>query len=326
MLPGLLISAVALVIVFYCTGVNELGAAIRYADYRYFPFVLILFFLAMAARGFAWKTLLGHQVSFRHSFMTLNEGYVINNLLPARLGEFGRPLLLSGKTDLDYTQILATIVIERIFDLMIVAGMLMSTLPFVIGAEWARSAALTVSMFVFLGLVMLYLMARNRDAAIRLYERISLRWPRLQRFGQQQLSAFFSGLETLTDGKRFFVSLLWMVLAWGFALGHNYILLLAFVDNAQLLWAAFALASLGLGVAIPSSPAFVGVFEATIMAALALFGVDTSAALAYAITLHLLQVILTAIPGVYEFVQDGVSLGQIYRQIRTRNREPEIQE
>ena len=82
--------------------------------------------------------------------------------------------------------------------------------------------------------------------------------------------------------------------------------------------------SLGLGVSIPSSPAFVGVFEGTIVAALALFGVDTSAALAYAITLHLLQIILTAIPGVYELVQDGVSLGEIYRQLRRGNGDSEI--
>jgi len=89
----------------------------------------------------------------------------LNNLLPFRLGEVGRAFLLSRKAGLGFWQVLSTIVIERILDLSMAVGLLFSTLPFVVGATWAREAAFLVGGMVILGLVVLYILARSRERA-----------------------------------------------------------------------------------------------------------------------------------------------------------------
>jgi hypothetical protein len=60
----------------------------------------------------------------------------------------------------------------------------------------------------------------------------------------------------------------------------------------------------------------VGVFEAAIVGALALFGVDASVALAAAITAHLIQILVTGVLGTYALFKDGESLTGLYRRVR----------
>ena len=59
-------------------------------------------------------------------------------LLPFRLGEIGRALILSFKASLRFMFVFSTILIERAIDVAISAGLILVTLPFVVGASWAR--------------------------------------------------------------------------------------------------------------------------------------------------------------------------------------------
>jgi uncharacterized membrane protein YbhN (UPF0104 family) len=73
-----------------------------------------------------------------------------------------------------------------------------------------------------------------------------------------------------------------------------------------------------LGVALPSSPGGIGLLEASYVAALAVFGVDASRALAFAIVSHSLYYVSTITLGVYGLAREGESLGQLYRRIINR--------
>jgi uncharacterized protein (TIRG00374 family) len=125
-----------------------------------------------------------------------------------------------------------------------------------------------------------------------------------------------AGLAVLTDGRRFLWALLWLTLDWAIAIFQYYVLIRAFIPEATLLWASFALMVAALGIAAPSSPGGVGVFEAAIVGALALFGVEASVALAAAITAHLIQYLVTGVLGVYALFKDGESLTGLYRRVR----------
>jgi uncharacterized membrane protein YbhN (UPF0104 family) len=94
--------------------------------------------------------------------------------------------------------------------------------------------------------------------------------------------------------------------------------LLAFDPNSKILWASFGLASASLGVALPSTPSYVGVFEAVWIGVLALFDVPLATAFAFALTIHILHIVISFIFGAYALVREGDSLSQLYRDLRQR--------
>jgi hypothetical protein len=208
---------------------------------------------------------------------------------------------------------------ERLLDLAVAAGLLLSTLPFVVGATWAREAAVVVGAGVLVGFGVLYLLARNREPAMRLFDRFSARLPFLNRLGGKMVASVFSGLSVLTDGNRFLRAVGWMLLNWLVALFQYAMMVNAFFPGAKLLWAAFSLGVAALGIAAPSSPGAVGVLELSIIGALSLFGLDASTALALAITIHLIQYVITGLLGAYGLAHEGESLLGLYRRVRNLN-------
>lgn len=316
MLPGFIVSAIALAIVFYFADIQELLQALRLADYRLVAAGALVSLIWLLVRGLAWRTLLQGKATFRAVFYTLNEGYLLNNILPFRLGEVGRAFLLGRKTTMGFWQVLSSILIERSLDLALAAGLLLSTIPFVVGADWAVPGALVSASIVLLGLVFLYMVARNRSWAEARYRSLGSRWPVFQKIGGGRVPSFLEGLSVLTEGGYFLKAVALLILDWLIAVFQYYLVLRAFFPNAELLWAAFALGVGAVGIAAPSSPGAVGVLEAALVGALSLFGLDPSVALAFAITVHIIQIMLTGILGSYALSKDGETLAGLYRSAR----------
>ena len=77
--------------------------------------------------------------------MTLNEGYFFNNILPFRMGELARAFLMGRRSRLGMFYVLSTIVVERSYDLVIAASLLLLTLPLALKLEWARPIAIAIA-------------------------------------------------------------------------------------------------------------------------------------------------------------------------------------
>lgn len=316
MLPGLLISIIALAAVLYLADIDQFLIALRQANYFLVAIGFILSLVWLLVRAQAWRSLLRNQAHFSQVFFTVNEGYLLNNLLPFRLGEIGRAFLLSSKAGLGFWEVFSSILIERVIDLGFAAGLVLVTLTLVVGASWAYEAAIVVAVLVLIGFMLLYLLARNRSWAINTFRNLSDKFPLLNRFGGTRVEAFFDGLSVLTEGNHFAIAILWIGLDWFIAIIQYYILLVAFIPGAEMLWAAFTLGVAALGIAAPSSPGGIGVFELSVIGALAVFGVEASKSFAYAITTHLIQISMTGILGAIGFLRDGESLIETYRRSR----------
>ncbi len=182
-LPGALVSILIVVAILYFVNLPKMFAALRSADYRFIAVAVVLGFSWLWVRAIVWRTLLRERASYWDVFNSLNAGYLLNAILPFRLGELGRAYLLSLKTDLKFVEILPTIVIERSIDLAITAVLFLSSLPFVVGAKGADRIAIILGVVVFAGLLFLYILARNDQWALDTFHKISARWPSIQRFG-----------------------------------------------------------------------------------------------------------------------------------------------
>jgi len=316
-LPGILISLAALVIIGMLVEWGEVLGALQQAHYSYLLLALPVYLAAYVFRALAWRTLLMEGASFKRVFLSMQTGYLLNNMLPFRLGEIGRAFLL-GRGGLKFWRVFSTILIERAFDLILAAGLLLGTIPFVWGSTQSGPLAYGVVAAVMLGMVALHLLARYQAWVLDRYERLGERWPVVARVGRERLDAFFEGLAALVHLSRFLRVMGWMVLNWSTAVLYQYILMLAFIPHSRLLWAGFGLATASLGVALPSSPSYIGIFEGAWIGALAFFKVPFSTALAYAIIAHVLHVLISVVFGVYTLTSEGETIGQLYDQIRKK--------
>jgi uncharacterized protein (TIRG00374 family) len=315
LLLGTLISILTLVFLFQYFDWGQVFEVLRRAEWGYLLVGLSIYLLSYGMRAIAWRALLSEAVSLRRVFLVMNVGYLLNNILPFRLGELGRAYLL-GQDGLGFWRVFSTILIERAFDLIIAAGLLLGTLPFVLQSSNAYHLALVVGGAVLLGLLALYLLARNKEWALAQYGRLGRRWPLVLRIGQERLGAFLDGLETLTSLGRFAKVFGWLAFSWAAVIVVQYLILRSFYPQARVLHAAFGFGVSSLGAAVPSSPGYIGVYEAAVVGALALFEIPFPTAFAHALTAHAAYILVTGIFGAYGLTVSSAGLGAIFKALQ----------
>jgi uncharacterized protein (TIRG00374 family) len=315
-LPGAVISILLLAAILYFVDLGAMLDSIRHANYTLLAIALATGFIWIAVRAIVWRTLLRNRASYSDVFFTIGEGYLLNNFLPFRLGEIGRAFLLSRKSDMQFMEILPTIVIERATDLGFSAMILLAAIPFVVGAEGAGRIGIIVGVIILIAFVILYVLARYNQRALNLFHTLSARWPTLQRAGGSFLESFFLGLAVLKDGWLFVRFLFWMCLNWGIAIISYYLIIRAFFPQAQLVWGMFGLGGAAFGGAIPSLPGAVGTFEGAFGGAVTLLTGDQSTALAVALTGRLYNYINSGVIGGIGLLREGQTLSGIYQQLK----------
>lgn len=320
-LPGVLVSLAILVVLALTIDWGSLVLAFSRLDLRFLPLHALFYFLSVSARALASRSLLEDRPTFGQSFAAVMQGYLLNNLLPLRLGEVGRAYLLGRRTGTGLFGTLPAILIERAYDLAFAAVLVIVTLPFVLsGAEWARPAAVWTLALVTIGLLSLHFIARFRSPIGGWLARLSGRFPSI---GQQllpQAEKALSGLAVLTRLDRFLLSLVYMSLSWMSIVLCQFALLRGFLPGAPWLYSTFTLGVSSFSGAIPSAPAGLGVFEGTVVVALGIFGVSSALALAYAVTHHVAHLLYSGLIGVWAFSRDGESLFGLFARLSKKEK------
>ena len=325
-LPGAIISIILIAAILSVVDLRDMADAIRNANYFFLLLAMLMGFVWIAVRAQVWRTLLRDKPSYRDTFWTVGEGYILNNFLPFRLGEIGRAFLLSRKAGMQFMEVLPTIVIERAMDLGYSAVIFLSVIPFIFsgGTEGndAQRIGVIAGVVVLIGFILLYILARSNQWALDLFHKLSARWPALQRFGGNFLESFFAGLSVLTDGWLFVRFLFWMTFNWILAIVSYYFIIRAFFPQTQVTWAMFGLGAAAFGGAIPSLPGAVGTFEGAFGGALTLLTADKSTSFAAALTARLYNYLNSGVIGGIGLAREGETLSGVYKQLMNlRNKE-----
>jgi glycosyltransferase 2 family protein len=317
-LPGVIISLIALYFVFRLASWNDLRIALATFKIEYLPVAICITLVWLLCRAFAWRTLLGGKATVWQTYKAINIGYLLNNLFPFRMGEFGRAVVLGQSTQLGFMRVFSTVILERAFDLVYAAILLLSTLPLALGMDWAKPVAAMTLLVVVAGLVVLFLMALNQEKVENLVSRWGKKSKLIEKYILPQINSLLSGLKVLTQPSQFLISLFWIGMSWLLGVMLYYYMLGLIADHIPFWWGIFTDSILAMGIAIPSAPSSLGVFEAAIVGGLGLLGIDPSAALAYAIIMHFLQIVITGVLGVYGLLSERVSLRNLFSEIRLR--------
>jgi hypothetical protein len=319
-LLGAVVSLAAIYVVVRQMDVRLLGDAFAHAQYIYVLPCVVLIALGLAARAVRWRALLSGGLPLTRSFSILNVAYLVNGVLPLRIGEVARAYLATQvKPPVPFFKSTSTIIVERLLDVL--AVLVISALALSAGPlpDELRAAALVFTPAVIAGFLVLVFMASQRERVPRLLDKLTARFTLLQRWNAQAfLGHFLDGLLPLTQPAALLNTLVWTAISWTLSLASGYLLMLAFFNRGD--WAVTCLftAAASFTVAVPAVPGNLGTYELSILLALRAmgYGDPPEVATAFALVVHALNLGITAILGVLGFIQEGVSLEQLSQGVR----------
>ena len=311
---SIIFSLFFVVLVLYKIDFKKTSEALETANYVYIPIAILLSVITNIIRTYRWKFIINPIKHIKTSslFSGVAIGYMANNLLPARLGEFIRAYIMGKKEGISKSSTLATIVVERIFDglallffLVIIA--LLFSLPLWIKQAGAAAAAFFILLSVFLILLMI-----KKATGIRLTKKlIGIFSPRLAKKVGELLDNFLSGLVIVNHKRNILGAFIVSIIVWLSEASTYYIISLSFSTDLPVYVALLTVIIVNIGILIPSAPGYVGAFEFFCISALSIFAVEKSIALSYAIVLHAVLFIPITVIGVYYFWKENLHLSDI---------------
>jgi uncharacterized protein (TIRG00374 family) len=311
---SIIISMVFVVLIFYEVDFNKTEQALRDADYIYLPFAVVLSIVTNILRTYRWKYVINpiKKISTHSLFSGVAIGYMANNLLPARLGEFVRAYMMGKKEGISKSATLATIVLERILDglaLLFFLGIIavLFSLPL-----WIKQAGIAAGAFFLFLSAFLILLLVKRTQGVQLIERFAGFFSaKLAKEAKRLLNLFLEGLAVVNHGKNIFMAFVFSVIIWLVEASTYYIVGLSFGINLPVYVSLLVVVIVNIGILIPSAPGYIGAFEFFCISALAIFSIEQSVALSYAIVLHaVLFIPITAI-GIFYFGKENLKFAEV---------------
>jgi uncharacterized membrane protein YbhN (UPF0104 family) len=248
-------------------------------------------------------------------------GYMANNVLPLRAGEVVRIYVLGRKLreseQMTGTQsfwlVTATLVVERVLDslaIVLMLAVLVLTIPVPRVVEWAAGVLFAIDV---VGVSVLLAVARAPGMCRRLLLRLTGRWPGAARLIVAVFDTGLHGLDGIRTPSHLPRLVFWTGLVWLLPATAAWAMLRAVHLDLPFGAGWTVLAFVGVGISVPSAPGYVGVFHAAATAALEVFGVSRSTALAYALLYHASALVPITVVGWLFLLREHVSLGEARR-------------
>jgi len=276
---------------------------------------IVLNFVSIYFRALRWRSFLGkpHEPTGR-LFALMCICFMGNSVLPARAGELIRTFVLARKGQRRFTEVLATVVVERFFDfagILVALGAVLliapprieerSNLQLIIETGGKASVVFVAGAAAVL-LFLTYLPEWTRG----IVEWITRPFPEkiggrpLRRKILEMTVSFERGLSTFRRPASlvwtaFLTLLVWLLLGWS-----EYVMIQAFgmSDTISFMGAILTMVAICLAVALPSAPGYVGIYHLAAQAVLIeLYNIPADKASAFAIVLWLSQIVPMIIAG-----------------------------
>lgn len=293
---------------------------IRQANLAYFTLAVFCATFVFWIRAWRWKTLLSVAApnsSFRNRLAATTIGFMTNNILPARVGEFTRVYAFSKMEKVAIVGSLGSLVVERLFDAIGLVALLFITLslPDVpsIGSTWTGIAR-TLAILIVIGLIIGVSLVLFPKRTVALVENYIARFlpTSFRRPIVDSLEAFLTGLTVLRSPWLLTTAtvqtmVLWVFNAVGFWLGFKTFGIDVPFSAALLLQSITAFA-----VSVPSTPGFFGPFEAASVFILTeLYGYTQDKAASFALAFHAGGFVPVTLIGFYYAWRFGISLKEV---------------
>jgi uncharacterized protein (TIRG00374 family) len=312
---GIIISLICLAAIFYFIRPQEIFDALKTARYGYLLFGATGILTFLAIRAVRWRFMLNNDAPWLTVFHIQNIGYLVSTVLPLRLGDVARAVLIGSVPPITISRGISTMVVERVLDMLFIVTLL----PFTLASieylpDWMRLGARASGVLAITAIIMLIVAANQRVRATRIVERILSYAPFLDgKAWAKRADSFLAGLGSLTH----FRDAVWLVLltifTWIPIIFAYYTTMLAANLQPSLVMAAFVVCAAALSVALPSSPGQIGVFHAGVIAALQVWGQPEAASASFAFLYHALNSVTLIILGLIGILGTGSTFSQVVK-------------
>jgi uncharacterized protein (TIRG00374 family) len=292
---------------------HEVRRALGRASWAWILAGVCVSVVGVAMRSERWRALFPRDSRPGHvpTFWASQVGLLANNVLPVRAGELVRVLALSRESGLRRTAVLATVGVERVFDLAVISLLQLAIAAQLPHADVTRRfTLLAVAILAISALVVIILaLAPVR----RLAGRLLLRLPLLRTRGSVLIDSLRTGLAALRERELAAVALLWTLASWLVLAVSAWCVLQAF--DLHLSWhaALFLLVAVTFAQAVPASAGSVGVFELAARSALVAYGVPPAVALSAGLVVHAVSALPFIALGAVGMARLGISRAELAR-------------
>jgi uncharacterized protein (TIRG00374 family) len=328
--------AIALLAGFFSRAdITKVAAAIRRARVDLLALSFVFLALTYTARVVRWQYLLEPLGSapFQTAFRTTIIGFAAIGLLPARVGDVLRPYLLARRQGFNAASAFATIVMERVLDLVIVLALLALYVlvlggreslperllrPVEISAAFAAAAAGAL-------LVAAWTLATHPETIARLVLRSERILPPAIAHALSRLARTFSqGFAVAREARALTFAVIWSFPVWLGIAAHAWIICRAFGIELPFPGAFLLQSLLVIGVAMPT-PGAVGGYHAMFqLGVTSFFGAPNDTAVAAALVAHALSFFPVVLLGIVFMTQDGLSLSGLRQLAGVARREERV--
>jgi len=222
-------------------------------------------------------------------------GAGLNNILVANGGEAARVVFVARAAHVQSAKVLATLALERMFELIGYIVMLALSVSFLeLPSSLARTRPFAWAALVLVAVLLVYLLRRPEKVEVIAVE-TALGWR--ARFANY-MRHFGHTIGGISTGPRFIIALLLSVAIWGLQVWTYSLTARAAHFNLPLVGTVAALLAVNLGFAVRATPGNVGVFQAAYALTAAAFGMDKDQAIAVAFLIQTQQIIPVTLLGV----------------------------
>jgi len=298
---GIMVSLLFLYLALENVDIRVVAASLRNIDFRYLALCIVCQFASLFCRSYLWKNILSFEkdVRYRHSFEALLIGYMGNNVLPFRMGEAMRAYAMGKKEGISRTLSFASIILERLIDLFTLLLFFLTLVLLMKLEEWIILSGIVVFAFLILAILFLYAVASDFLSLPSALYKIAIRYIPEQLTGtvERIAGSFVKGIKLIRNLQQ----ALWLVflalMAWILWTAILYFGLKAFHLNLPITATLLLSVVVNIGVMVPSSPGFIGVFQYLCIISLSVFSVSKEVALSFSFLVHSIQYIPTTLLG-----------------------------
>ena len=302
---GFVVSGVALYLVFRGSfNLQKLASYVSRIQWGYLFLSVALFWGGVQIiRSFLIEHLLESVGKVRKTvaFRYICIGFLANNVLPLRIGEAVRIAGIAKRSNISIVSVAGGLVLERIMDLTMAAVIGVIAIQLAPIPDNLRFGILASGAVLVVLLVVLAVVVRRG-----LKETDSLRYGRLVRFVWNIVARFVAGFGGLGSARKVVITIVLSASLWAVATGTILLRLMAFGLPPSLPLGLVLMASISLGISIPSAPSSIGVYHWLAAHALMIMGVENDLALGFAFFCHLVDFVSSSGIGVVCMLLEGL--------------------
>ena len=293
----------------------------RGADYWWLLPSVAVYFVGVWVRTWRWDYMLRplKTIPVRRLFPVVVIGYMGNNIYPFRAGEVLRAYVLRRREQVPMSGSLATVIVERVFDGLVMLMFVFAALPLApLPSSEIQTLVVLASLAFFGALIIFFVMAAQPQRFMRLSHWFSDRLlpERIATPLLGFLERFLDGLASLRNFRQVMMIFFTSIIIWLLETIKYWFVMHAFDFEVSFFALMLMNGVVNLATTLPSAPGYVGTFDGPGIAVLVLYGVAQSVAAAYTLVLHAALWLPITLLGGYYMLREGLGWRDFERAVK----------